>query len=238
MGLVDDLAFHDVYSLDDPQLLAMIPRPCYALLATVPMTPSWKQLREREDAAMAVDANGKADGDESTVVWFKQTISDACGMIGLLHCLINVQDPRSEDIIKTSTSSTLIKSGSLTDTIHKQAAASPKGGRHHILEDSTEMMEINELYATQGDTKTQVASAIKANGNHYVAFVKDAQGVLWELEGSRPGPIRRGVLSEDQDLFDTRAMALGLGRYVKLAEENDGAMRFSCTALAAAKHSI
>lgn len=36
LGLSSDLSFHDVYSLTDPDLLAIVPRPAQALLFTYP----------------------------------------------------------------------------------------------------------------------------------------------------------------------------------------------------------
>lgn len=86
LGLSDDLEFHDVYSLDDPDLLATIPRPAYALLVIIPMNRAWLQERNAEDADKEVYAGY---GEKEPVIWFKQTIGNACGSIGLLHSVIN-----------------------------------------------------------------------------------------------------------------------------------------------------
>ncbi len=66
LGLSDDLAFYDVYSLDDPALLAHIPRPVLALLAIIPLTPSWRDSREAEDADKADYAGA---GPDEAVIW-------------------------------------------------------------------------------------------------------------------------------------------------------------------------
>jgi hypothetical protein len=50
LGLSEDLAFYDVYSLTDPDLISLIPRPLYALLVILPLTPVWNESRIREDA--------------------------------------------------------------------------------------------------------------------------------------------------------------------------------------------
>ena len=42
--------------------------------------------------------------------------------------------------------------------------------------------------------------------HHFVAFVKCRDGNLWELEGSRKGPLNRGPLGEDDDAFSERAL--------------------------------
>jgi cobalamin biosynthesis protein CobD/CbiB len=38
LGMDDKLSFYDIYSLTDPDLLAFIPRPVYALLVIIPLT--------------------------------------------------------------------------------------------------------------------------------------------------------------------------------------------------------
>ena len=86
LGMAPTLSFHDIYSLTDPDLLSFIPRPAYALLVIIPLTPTWHAARENEDARKS-DYEGK--GETEPVIWFKQTIGNACGSIGLVHCLLN-----------------------------------------------------------------------------------------------------------------------------------------------------
>lgn len=108
MGLSKKLAFYDVYSLKDPGLRALIPRPVHALLAILPLTPAWEASRVAEDAdqpdykgqGMLEPVGSPSDGTNSRlllicvqIVWFKQTIGHACGSIGLLHCLLYVLSP-------------------------------------------------------------------------------------------------------------------------------------------------
>ncbi|KAL8953139.1 MAG: hypothetical protein Q9222_000960 [Ikaeria aurantiellina] len=52
LGLSPTLAFHDVYSLDDPSLLAFIPRPVYALLLVFPVTRTYEAMRKAEDESL------------------------------------------------------------------------------------------------------------------------------------------------------------------------------------------
>lgn len=86
LGLSPSLAFHDVYSIDDPDLLAFVPRPAYALLLVFPVSETYEQFRLREDEARP-EYDGSGPGEE--VIWFKQTIRNACGLIGLLHGVSN-----------------------------------------------------------------------------------------------------------------------------------------------------
>lgn len=88
LGVASSLSFHDVYSIDDPDLLAFVPRPVYALLLVFPMSPAYDVSKQAEDANR-LDYEGFGDGEN--VIWFKQTIKNACGMFGVLHGVCNGQ---------------------------------------------------------------------------------------------------------------------------------------------------
>ena len=66
LGLSKDLAFYDVYSLTDPDLLSLIPRPVYALLAIIPLTRGWEESRIREDAEKEEYAGSRPGGNCSS----------------------------------------------------------------------------------------------------------------------------------------------------------------------------
>jgi ubiquitin carboxyl-terminal hydrolase L3 len=86
LGLSKMLSFHDVFSIDDPDLLAFVPRPATALLLVFPVSKSYETFRMEEDKDKA-DYQGK--GSEEPVIWYKQTIRNACGLIGILHAVSN-----------------------------------------------------------------------------------------------------------------------------------------------------
>jgi ubiquitin carboxyl-terminal hydrolase L3 len=86
LGLSKNLGFQDVFSIDDPDLLAFVPRPAYALLLIFPVSETYEKFRRTEDAPIA-DYDGA--GPQEPVVWYKQTIGNACGLIGLLHGVSN-----------------------------------------------------------------------------------------------------------------------------------------------------
>ena len=86
LGLSPTLSFHDVYSLDDPSLLAFVPRPVQALLLVFPVTETYEKARKEEDESLPEYAGS---GETEEVLWFKQTIRNACGMMGLLHSVCN-----------------------------------------------------------------------------------------------------------------------------------------------------
>lgn len=86
LGLSPSLSFHDVFSIDDPSLLSFIPRPALALLLVFPVSKTYEEFRVKEDKDR-VEYTGK--GSEEPVIWYKQTIRNACGLIGLLHAVSN-----------------------------------------------------------------------------------------------------------------------------------------------------
>lgn len=83
IGASNDLAFEDVFTLDDPELL---PRPTVALILVFPTTPAYEA---RKVAAESSRLEYTGSGDGEPVVWFKQTINNACGMYAILHALSN-----------------------------------------------------------------------------------------------------------------------------------------------------
>lgn len=218
LGLSDDLQFYDVYSLDEPTLLAHIPRPAYALLVIIPLTKVWDEERKNEDAAKEDYAGF---GEDEPVIWFKQTIGNACGSIGVLHSVIN--GPASNYIVP----------GSDFERIRRAAIPLKVSERAQMLYDSETFEAAHESVANLGDTAAPSPEAGHRLGHHFISFVKTNDGHLWELEGSRKGPIDRGVLAEDEDVLSPRALDMGIKRVIKLVQ-NAGIdnLRFSCTALA------
>ena len=93
------------------------------------------------------------------------------------------------------------------------------------------MFAANEAAAEQGDS-TKLYRNNGRTGNHFVAFVKGKDEQLWELEGSRKGPLDRGGLSQGEDVFSQNALELGIKRVMEMQEADGGTIRFSCIALA------
>lgn len=86
LGVSPSLAFHDVLSIDDPELLAFIPRPALALILVFPTSPSYEAFKAEEEAVREeYDGSGKNEA----VMWYKQTINNACGLYAILHAVSN-----------------------------------------------------------------------------------------------------------------------------------------------------
>jgi ubiquitin carboxyl-terminal hydrolase L3 len=215
LGLSSELEFYDVYSLDDPELLAHIPRPALALLVIIPLTPAWDRSRKAEDADKEPYAGF---GPDEPVIWFKQTIGHACGSIGLLHSLIN--GPAVD----------FIKPDSDLATIRRRAIPLDMTKRAEMLYNSEPFEIAHKSVEQTGDSWAD--GVVDRDGGHFVSFVKSG-GRLWELEGDRMGPLDRGSLSDEEDVLSPRALELGIKRIIKMNEgEGRESLAFSCIALA------
>ncbi|KAH8730228.1 putative ubiquitin carboxyl-terminal hydrolase [Phaeosphaeriaceae sp. PMI808] len=215
LGLSSELQFYDVYSLDEPEQLAHIPRPALALLVIIPLTPAWDRSRKAEDANKEPYTGF---GSDEPVIWFKQTIGNACGSIGLLHSLINGP---TVDFIKRDSDLAVIRSLAIPLNMTKRAEMLYNSEPFELAHKSVE--QAGDSYADP---------TIKRDGGHFVSFVKSG-GKLWELEGDRKGPLERGSLANDEDVLSPRALDMGIKRIIKLnADEGGDDLRFSCIALA------
>lgn len=216
LGLSPALQFHDVFSIDDPDLLAFIPRPAYALLLVFPISETYETFRREEDRAHPVY---DASGDAEPVIWYRQTIGNACGLIGLLHSVSNGEARE------------LIQSNSELDKLITKAIALKPKERAELLEETDALETAHQEAAQTGD------SAAPAAGDnvdlHYVCFVKSQKnGHLWEMDGRRNGPLDRGELAAGDDVLSPTALDKGVRAFLKREEAAGGGdLRFSLIAL-------
>lgn len=82
LGVSPSLRFEDVLSLDGPHLL---PGPPLALILVLPTTEGYERRKYVEDAAHGEISRG----NDEDIVWYKQTINNACGLYAILHALSN-----------------------------------------------------------------------------------------------------------------------------------------------------
>lgn len=211
LGLSEKLQFHEVYSLTEPSLLEFLPRPAHALLLVFPVTATYEKFREEEDASKP---NYSGSGPEEPVLWFKQTIRNACGLIGLLHIITNGE--AREQIV----------AGSALEKMLKEAVSLDPVKRADLLYQSQSLEAAHSTAAATGDSR-----APDANANvdlHFVAFVKDKNNDLWELDGRRKGPLNRGRLGADEDVLSEPGQKLGVQAFLQREEQaGGGELRFS-----------
>lgn len=212
LGLSPALSIHDVYSLTDPDLLAFIPRPALALLLVFPVSAAYESHRLSEDSLAEPYAGS---GKDEPVLWFRQTIRNACGMMGLLHAAAN------------GPARGFVREGSELDRLIRAAEPLGPEERSALLERSEGLARAHKDVAVKGDTAAPQAT--DDVDLHYVCFVRTEDGALWELDGRRKGPIKRGELPGGEDVLGPNALAMGP---LKFLEREGGDLRFSCVALA------
>jgi ubiquitin carboxyl-terminal hydrolase L3 len=215
LGISRKLAFHDVFSIDDPDLLAFVPRPAYCLLMIFPVSETYENFRRQDDKDKS-DYDGFGPGEE--VIWYKQTIGNACGLIGLLHGVSNGEarshiEPQS-DLAQLLSDAIPLKPAERADLLYK----------------SESLESAHQAAAVDGDTVAPSADA--SVDLHYVCFVKSNQGNLWEMDGRRKGPIKLGTLTAEEDVLSEKALTLGVRSFLKREEEAGGGdLRFSLVVL-------
>ncbi|KAK2024206.1 ubiquitin carboxyl-terminal hydrolase, family 1 [Colletotrichum zoysiae] len=212
LGLSPALSVHDVYSLTDPDMLSFVPRPALAVLLVFPVSAAYESHRLAEDSLLE-EYNGK--GPNEPVIWFRQTIRNACGLMGLLHAVAN--GPAREYIQKPSDLNTLVENAVPLDPV----------ARAQLLEKTPALATAHREAASQGATEAPEAS--DDVDLHYVCFVRGDDGTLWELDGRRKGPLNRGQLDAGEDVLSEKALTWGPRKFL----EREGAdLRFSAVALA------
>lgn len=121
LGLPSSLSFTDVWGLD---LLDIVPAPRHAVLLLFPLTP---RINERS-ATLEVDA------DDTDIPFFcKQTISNACGTIALLHAALNAP--------------TELEPASFLHAFRKRTEAMTPDQRAAALHEDTQLDEVHGTFA-------------------------------------------------------------------------------------------
>ena len=214
LGLSPKLQFHEVYSLTEPSLLEFLPRPALALLLVFPVSSTYEKHRSEEDS-------GKQEYDGTgaePVIWYKQTIKNACGLIGLLHSITNGEARRQ-----------IVENSNLQKLLQEAIPLKPTE-RAALLYESQDLEAAHQTAAQKGDTTAPPAEA--ATDLHFVAFVKDMNGDLWELDGGRKGPLNRGHLGPEDDVLSEKGQELGVQAFLRREEEAGGnELRFSVNML-------
>ncbi|KAJ1915733.1 hypothetical protein H4219_004150 [Mycoemilia scoparia] len=175
------VSFGDVYGLDD-ELLAMVPQPVLAVIFLYPINKASEDQNLQHEKAQQQQQQHSEDGSQAiqtpSSLWFtKQTISNACGTIALIHALANNQDNVN-----------FTEDSALKRYFEKTKPLSP-AERGQILETEAEIANAHKVTAQGGQTKPP-----DEGDNiylHFVTFVLH-DGGLWELDGRRARPTYHG----------------------------------------------
>lgn len=205
LGLDPSFSYHDVYSLDEPELLSFIPRPVQSVILLFPITKKYEEQKIKEDET--IDKDGKE------AVWFKQTIKNACGLFALLNSLSNLD---SDSYVPGTPIHDFISNSSNNEEV-EQLILKLKGNVYNDL-------------ANQGST---AAPDEQDDVNlHFISFVKK-DGNIYELDGRRPGYLKLGKVANPdfEDLLSEKLLFDRIKEFISLAEGDDK-LKFSVMALA------
>ncbi|KAF7886024.1 hypothetical protein EAF00_010127 [Botryotinia globosa] len=215
LGLSPALKFYDVCSLTGTDSLKNIPRPVYALLFSIPFTSTWDSITRAKEMAKPPY---KGSGPDQPVIWFKRVIADACGSMGLLHCLLNGQAHR------------YILPETILSRLYQRSIPLAPDDRAIMLYNDQNYEDAHQAIAGLGDKASPTGKAEKPRRN-FVAFVRGEDGWLWEMDGTRGGPIRREPrLEEHEDLLTDDILRFCMGGFVDTDSDED--TMCSCIALA------
>ncbi|CAI7635773.1 unnamed protein product [Penicillium pancosmium] len=196
LGVAPGLSFHDVLSTS-PEMLEWIPRPIHALVVLA-HDPIYNAARSAIEPTIP---EYQGSGPDEPVVWMKQTIGHACGLMALLHCLFNYEG------------GLYVAPDSELDKLRKRAIELGPADRADLLYNSKFLEDAHMEAASRGSSNPP--SPADANHHHFVGFVQK-DGQVWELNGGLNGPLLRGAL-EEGDLLSEKGLAFTVQDYLDAA---------------------
>lgn len=179
---VDSCCFVDVYACET-WALEMIAQPVLGFVLLFPVTENAKQARREEE--QRIFEHGQEVSDN--LYYLKQTVSNACGTIGLVHLVGNV---RYSDILDQNINFTPL---SFFDTFFQTTQTMTPEERGEYLEKGDTISDAIE--AAHQDAARSGQSNVPGLHDkvttHFVAIVpKD--GCIYELDGRKKFPINYG----------------------------------------------
>ncbi|KAI8070568.1 ubiquitin carboxyl-terminal hydrolase isozyme L3 [Gilbertella persicaria] len=173
-GIDSTWNFVDVLGLDE-EGMASIPRPCVAMIFLFPITPAYEAFRKKEETHIKVHEQNISPN----LIYYKQTISNACGMMALLHSITNNEH--------------IITGPGLFEQILEDTRTMSPDERAEYLENSKELAVLHASSAHQG--QTQAPDLNQEQRLHFICFVNVDQH-LYELDGRHSFPINHGKCQE------------------------------------------
>lgn len=159
----------------------MVPRPCVALLLLFPVTPLYQEYRAKQ-----VEALKEHVKDISPNVYFtRQTVSNACGTVALIHALANNKETLEIDCEKA-----------FGKYLANTQALSPEERAEYLKTDDS-ITSAHSESAHEGQTETP--SIEEELELHFIAYIQK-DGFLYELDGAKEFPIKHGPACADDIL--------------------------------------
>ncbi|XP_060682509.1 ubiquitin carboxyl-terminal hydrolase isozyme L3 [Hemiscyllium ocellatum] len=190
----------------DPELLSLVPRPVCSILLLFPVTEKYEAFKQEEEA----EINSKGQKVDPQVYFMKQTISNACGTVGLIHALAN-----NRDKLEFEPNSVMKK------FLDDSSPLSPEEKAKYLEKDES-IRVTHEFSAQEG--QTEAPSLDEKVDLHFITFV-NVDGYLYELDGRKPFPINHGSTSADNFLEDAIEVCK------KFMQRDPDELRFTVVAL-------
>jgi ubiquitin carboxyl-terminal hydrolase L3 len=201
--------FTDVFGLEE-DLLSMTPQPCAAVLLVFSCNKDSEAygatLIEKVAAEKAQQPEGKAPG--SGAFFMKQTISNACGTIAILHAIANNTAP-------FLAASAIQPNGFIDRFLNTTKNQTPEE-RAKFLEGDESLEKAQAVAASEGQTSNR---EIDADINlHFVCFCRSPDGFLCEFDGCKPFPIPHSRCETQADVLPEAAKAIK--KFLEVAGES------------------
>lgn len=172
---VQDASVFDLFSLEE--IPEYIPRPVHALLFVFPSSGT-KTIYK---------GSRILPKDSDKVLWYPQTIPNACGTIGLLHAVSNGGLRRK------------VSENDFIKSLIRTAEGSSIEERAKLIEDSKELEALHAAFAgpplevegSEEDVETDL---------HFICFVKGKSkddNHFYELDGRQEGPVQHSEIESD-----------------------------------------
>ncbi|XP_076298304.1 ubiquitin carboxyl-terminal hydrolase [Lasioglossum baleicum] len=185
LGVPKEWSIVDVYGLEQ-DLLALVPKPVVAIILLYPLRKKGNNTLEATEEVVEDQGTTASTPIDPSVYYMKQYIHNACGTIALIHSVANNLDTIN------------LKDGFLKNFLDKAKGLS-YSEIGELLMTSNEISETHEEMALVGQTEAPSEDAPVFH--HFVAFIQK-NGVLYELDGRKPGPITHGSSSPETLLED------------------------------------
>ncbi|KAI9710007.1 MAG: ubiquitinyl hydrolase 1 [Chrysothrix sp. TS-e1954] len=209
LGASKMLKFVDIWSME-AQGLETIPRPVLALILVLPTSEIYEQRVTEEESHRDIY---KGTCCEEGVMWFRQTINNACGLYALLHAICNNEGEKLSD-------ANSILSNIITDCAHLTPIECAE-----VIENSVGLERAHFKAAMNGSSEVPHCEADV--DYHYICYTKAANGNLYELDGDLKGPVMKGYcFGHEEDILKCGSLEM-----VKEHIQKEEARNFSLMAL-------
>lgn len=178
IGVSTDLyEFIDIYGLDS-ELLSMVPRPVLAVLLLFPCTKIYQEYRSKK----VEEVKQKGQNISQNVYFTKQTVSNACGTVAIIHSLAN-----NKQLLKIDQEKPFGKFLKATESMSPEECA-------EYLKTDESITQAHLESAQEG--QTEPPSHDETIDLHFIAFIQK-DGSLYELDGVNEFPINHGFIKDD-----------------------------------------